>query len=99
MQQAFTASRSPEVGGRCHTEPPECSAGDNESTMKGYNPHDHPGRQILWANFLAAYGRKAGRDKGELEGNVREVLLLEPGCWDAPQGGSKQDTQLHMLAP
>ena len=86
MQWAFTASRSPEVGGRCHTEPPECSAGHNESTMKRVQSPQPSGRQILWANFLAAYGRKAGRDKGELEGNVPKVLLLELGCLDAPQG-------------
>lgn len=35
MRRTFTASRSPEPGGKCHTDTPRMQRGHKETTMKG----------------------------------------------------------------
>lgn len=42
MRRAFTASRLPELGGRCHTEPQNAVRGQWGHYERGNNPHNHP---------------------------------------------------------
>lgn len=45
MRRTFTASRSPELGGRYHTDTPRMQRGHNETTMKRV-------QQIAWIHLF-----------------------------------------------
>lgn len=67
MRRTFTASRSPELGGRYHTDTPRMHRGHNETTMKRV-------QQIAWIHFFFFASASGDIHKRVLEGNVHGVF-------------------------
>lgn len=80
MRRAFTASRLPELGGRCPTEPRISVRGqwDHYERVQSTQPSV---RQTLWTNFFALY---AGGKQGGTKGCLRETCTSywpTTGAW------------------